>query len=41
MEHRNDILEELLQYIDPAQLSYQERCGIGRGAPAGKPKMQA
>ena len=29
MEHRNDNLEELLQYIDPAVLSYQEWCGIG------------
>lgn len=29
MEHKNDNLEELLQYIDPAVLSYQEWCGIG------------
>lgn len=29
MEHKNDNLEELLQYIDPAGLSYQEWCGIG------------
>ena len=29
MEHKNDNLEELLQYIDPALCSYQEWCGIG------------
>ena len=29
MEHNNDNLEELLQYIDPAVLSYQEWVGIG------------
>ena len=29
MEHKNDNLEELLAYIDPAQCSYQEWCGIG------------
>lgn len=29
MEHKNDNLEELLQYIDPAGLSYSEWCGIG------------
>ena len=29
MEHRNDNLEELLAYIDPAGCSYQEWCGIG------------
>ena len=29
MEHKNDNLEELLAYIDPAGLSYQEWCGIG------------
>lgn len=29
MEHRNDNLEELLQYIDPAQCSYSDWCGIG------------
>lgn len=41
MEHKNDNLEELLQYIDPALCSYQEWCGIGRGAPAGNTKTQA
>lgn len=29
MDYKNDNLEELLQYIDPAQCSYQEWCGIG------------
>ena len=29
MPHKNDNLEELLCYIDPAALSYQEWCGIG------------
>lgn len=29
MERKNDNLEELLQYIDPADLTYQEWCGIG------------
>ncbi|HAM68538.1 MAG TPA: DNA primase, partial [Ruminococcus sp.] len=29
MEHKNDNLEELLAYIDPAGCSYQEWCGIG------------
>ena len=29
MERKNDNLEELLQYIDPAGLSYQEWCGVG------------
>ncbi|MBQ7003107.1 MAG: AAA family ATPase [Oscillospiraceae bacterium] len=29
MEYRNDNLEELLAYIDPAALGYQEWCNIG------------
>ena len=29
MEYKNDNLEELLAYIDPAGCSYQEWCGIG------------
>lgn len=29
MPHKNDNLEELLCYIDPSALSYQEWCGIG------------
>ncbi len=29
MEYRNDNLEELLDYIDPAALDYQEWCNIG------------
>lgn len=41
MEYKNDNLEELLAYIDPAGCSYQEWGGIGRGAPAGEIKTQA
>lgn len=29
MEYRNDNLDELLDYIDPCSLTYQEWCGIG------------
>lgn len=29
MNYKNDNLDELLEYIDPAELSYQEWCGVG------------
>lgn len=29
MEYKNDNLEELLEYINPAELSYQDWCGVG------------
>ena len=29
MDYKNDNLEELLQYIDPSALDYQEWCGVG------------
>lgn len=29
MQYQNDNLDELLDWIDPAALSYQEWCGIG------------
>jgi len=29
MEHKNDNLDELLDYIDPSNLSYQEWCNVG------------
>ena len=29
MEYKNDNLDELLDYIDPGSLTYQEWCGIG------------
>lgn len=29
MDYRNDNLDELLDYIDPAELSYQDWCGVG------------
>ena len=29
MDYKNDNLDELLEYIDPALLSYQEWCGVG------------
>ena len=29
MEYKNDNLEELLEYIDPAELDYQEWCSVG------------
>ena len=29
MNYKNDNLEELLEYIDPSELDYQQWCGIG------------
>ena len=29
MDYKDDNLDELLDYIDPAALTYQEWCGVG------------